>query len=609
MNLQKTLDYLRKKPLVADILCLVVLIIPAIVALLNNQYPSMHDDQHVARLFLFDKAFREGDLYPRWVDLLGFGYGYPLFNFYPPMIYFVSEVFRIIGFSFIWSIKMMIITGFIVAAIGMYLLAKSIFNRYSGILAAALYTYFTYHAITVYVRGAFAEFFALSILPFVFLTLRNFALKRSVKNATLFAITLAALVITHPLIAFPSVLYIVAFGGFYYWKTKTEDKKEFLRRGIFAGLLGLGLSAFFWLPSVIEKRFTMVDDILTRELANYKIHFVCLDQLWYSAWGYGGSGPGCSDGMTFQLGKVHLGFLALSGCLFLITILTKSLPKKRIAEILFLTGILALSIFMMLDYSSIIWDSISFLWYLQFPWRFMTFVAVFISLLGGGASYLIMQLPIRDMTKDKMAFIVLCVGVFASIAIYSKYFYPQEQRSLTDSQMTSNEEISWRISRTSFEFVPKGVRTKKSELNTTVLAINKEEVPVSPYKLIAGRGIVEPTELTSSMKTFIVKQDQPVTFQLNTYNFPGWEAYIVNAFQNNTAKQLPITDENGLKLITVTIPPGEYILTFIFRDSWTRVIATVLSLGSTAFIILFALRRNKYISNLQKKVFNDKVIL
>jgi hypothetical protein len=609
MNVQKILDYLRKKPLVADILCIVVLVVPTIIALLNNHYPSMHDDQHVARLFLFDKAFREGDMYPRWVDLLGFGYGYPLFNFYPPMIYFVSEVFRIIGFSFIWSIKMMIVTGFISAAIGMYLFAKSVFNRYSGILAAALYTYFTYHAITVYVRGAFAEFFTLSILPFVFLTLRNFALKRSVKNATLFGISFGALIITHPLIAFPSVLYIGAFGAFYYWQTKANDRKEFLRRGIFSGLLGLGLSAFFWLPSVIEKKFTMVDDILTRELANYKIHFVCLDQLWYSAWGYGGSGAGCTDGMTFQLGKVHIGFLALSGVIFLITLFTKSLPKKRITEILFFTGILALSVFMMLDYSSVIWDSISFLWYLQFPWRFMTFVAVFISLLGGGASYFMMQLPIRDTTKDRIGFVILCVGVFASILIYSKYFNPYEQRALTDAQMTSNEEIAWRISRTSFEFVPKGVRTKKSELNTTVLAINKEDLPTSPYKLIAGRGIVEPNELTSSMKTFIVKQDQPVTFRLNTYNFPGWEAYIVNAFENNTAKQLPISDENGLKLITVTVPPGEYILTFIFRDTVTRVVAGFITLASLAFVILFALRRNKYVSRLQKKVFNDKVVL
>jgi hypothetical protein len=490
----------------------------------------------------------------------------------------------------------------------MYLFAKSVFNRYAGLLAAALYTFFTYHAVTVYVRGAFAEFFTLSVLPFVFMTLRNFAMKRTIKNAILFAISFAVLIITHPLIAFPSLIFIAAFAGFYYLQTKESDRKEYVRRGIFGGVLGLMLSAFFWLPSVIEKQYTLVDDILTKELANYKIHFVCINQLWSSAWGYGGSSPGCTDGMSFQLGKVHIIFAGISLLLFLILVLTKHITKKKIYEVLFLSALLLVSIFMTLNYSAFIWDHVSFLWYLQFPWRFLTFAAVFMSLIGGGACYFTMEMPIRDMTKDRIAFGILCLGVLASILVYGKYFMPQVQRNVTDAQMTSYDEIAWRISKTSFEFVPKGVRTRKSDLNTTVLAINREDLPTTPYKLISGRGIVEPNELTTSMKSFIVKQDQPVIFQLNTYNFPGWEAYITNSFKNNQSQKLVINDDNSLKLIHVTIPPGEYVLTFIFNDTWVRILGNLLTFISIGAIILFALRKNKYISHLHAKV-KDRFVL
>ena len=63
--------------------------------LLNSGYFSMHDNQHLARLFELDKAIRAGQFPVRWVAGLGFGYGYPLFNFYPPFIYYLGELFHV----------------------------------------------------------------------------------------------------------------------------------------------------------------------------------------------------------------------------------------------------------------------------------------------------------------------------------------------------------------------------------------------------------------------------------------------------------------------------------------------------------------------------------
>src|SRR3989338_7726236 len=200
-----------KKLLSLEFVVLIIITTLAIAGLLNSQYFSIHDDQHIARLYLLDQAIRQGSLYPRWVDGLGFNFGYPLFNFYPPLIYYVAEFFHLIGFNLLWSLKLMIITGSFFSSIGMYLLGKRFFDKKTGLLAATFFTFFFYRAITIYIRGAWAEFFAMSILPFVFLGLNNIYKNNNFKGALLFSVSLGLLILTHPLIAFPTFFFIGLF--------------------------------------------------------------------------------------------------------------------------------------------------------------------------------------------------------------------------------------------------------------------------------------------------------------------------------------------------------------------------------------------------------------
>ena len=123
-----------KKLLSFEFIALIIITVLAIFGLLNNQYFAIHDDQHIARLYLLDQAIRQGSLYPRWVGGLGFNFGYPLFNFYPPLIYYVAEFFHLIGFNLLWSLKLMIITGSFVSSFGMYLLGKRFFDKKTGLL-------------------------------------------------------------------------------------------------------------------------------------------------------------------------------------------------------------------------------------------------------------------------------------------------------------------------------------------------------------------------------------------------------------------------------------------------------------------------------------------
>lgn len=563
-----------------DLFAVFIITIPSFISILNSKYFSMHDDQHIARLYLLVTGIKQGYVFPRWVDMLGFGFGYPLFNFYPPLIYYVSSVFYFLGFSLIWSIKLMIICGFVLSAIGSYLFIKKLVGRVSALVGATVYVYFLYHSVTVYVRGAFAEFFTIAILPFIFLSILNLSQKINWKNSILFSILFALLILTHPLIAFPSIIFIGLF--YIYLFLQNSSKVRFVLFSFLGGVLSLGLSAFFWLPSIMERKYTLIDNILTKELASYKDHFVYLFQLWYSPWGYGGSTKGLADGMTYQLGKVPIMFVVISALLGTLYFIKRKKIDNILKIYLFILFSLLLSFFMMTEYSSFIWDRISFLWYIQFPWRFLTFVNFFISVIAGFSIYFL-----KDFLKifnKKIYHLVFGLFVMAAISVtvykYYPYFKPQKFISTNDRQRTSFKEIAWRISSTSYEFVPKDVKTKKTGLGTTTLAINEREISQIPGLIKRGVGKIKVVKNTFRIKEFNVIAKTPVEFQLNTYNFPGWQASL-------DGKIIKINNDNDLKLITVFVPEGNHKLLFEFKNTLVRTIGNFVSFLSIIIIVMF----------------------
>ncbi len=526
----------------------------------------MHDDQHVVRLFLLDKGIQQGYLYPRWVDTLTFGFGDPLFNFYPPLVYYLAELFHLIGFSLISSVLIVFALGFVLAAWGMYLLAREYVGRWGAIASATLYTYFSYHAVNAYVRGALAEFFAMSIVPFCFYFLTRLYRKLDLKNAVYFGISFAALILTHQLIALP-FMFFLAFALIYFWSLSKEKVKFFKKSTIGIGL-GLGLSAFYWLPAFVERSVTF----LSQELGGYKLHYIFPKQLWHSPWGFGGSIEGALDGMSFQLGKIYVLLVLLSLGLSAIYFVRKKLDSELGFYFFFALNLL-FGLFMTTPYSAVVWDNFKLLWNLQFPWRFMAINAVFISLLGG---YVIYFLPkVFKLKKTLVPIIALLISA-GIVFQYSKYFRPQQFTKASDKDLTTFEEIAWRQSLTVLHFVPKGVKSTQNQYGVYVLDIKKEGLPAEAYEIKLGNADVKTLENKYQDKKFEINAPSPVVFQLNTFHFPGWKSYL-------DQKEVLITDNNDYKLINIHVPEGKHILEFRFENTPARAagnLFSVISLGA-----------------------------
>ena len=103
--------------------------LPTYLALFHPGFFSMHDDAQVQRTYEVQKAIHDGMFPVRWSQDLGYGYGYPMFNFYAPFIYYLGTVFYSLGFSAIISTKIVFFIGIILSGFGMFLLARKLWRE------------------------------------------------------------------------------------------------------------------------------------------------------------------------------------------------------------------------------------------------------------------------------------------------------------------------------------------------------------------------------------------------------------------------------------------------------------------------------------------------
>src|SRR3972149_10253674 len=142
-----------KKIIKNRILLLFILIIPAISSLFKSGYFPMHDDIQAMRLLEMDKCIKDGQIPCRWVPDMGFDYGYPQFNYYAPLPYYLMEGFHLGGLGYLDSVKAGFVVSFILSALGMYLLGKSLWGRAGGFISAFFYSYLPYLALECFAVG------------------------------------------------------------------------------------------------------------------------------------------------------------------------------------------------------------------------------------------------------------------------------------------------------------------------------------------------------------------------------------------------------------------------------------------------------------------------
>lgn len=538
--------------------------------LLANGFFPIHDDTQVARVYEMTMALKDGMFPVRWSQDLGYGFGYPLFNYYDPLPYYVASSFNLLGADSLLATKLMVIFAVIISGLSMYLLSKEFFGRKGGLFSAALYILAPFHAVEIYVRGDFAENFAYAFIPLLFYGLWKISRTFEWKYTVISALSFAFIILSHNLTAMMVSPFVLLFIIFILLK---EKKKKLIISFylLFPLLLGGLVSSFYALPAIIEMRFT---DVLSQigGGADFRDHFVCLPQLWTGVWGYGGSAKGCIDGVSFMVGKYHL---LLSFVVFIVSVFllySKKYFKKfndskdNLYLIVFLFVSFLISIFLMIDMSRFFWEQVTPMSFFQFPWRFLILATFFTSFMAGSAFYFLPKF-IKDKNTNYALFALTITGV---IFVSLKFFVPQEVLNKNVNDYVSKQALSWEASRISDEYLPQGF----------IVPNNFYQIPD-----VSNLRTNELNVTIVERKTNSIKLNLEV-FKANSYilplsYFPSWKAKI-------DGKEVSL--QQNSRGTTVYLPMGKHVLELKFVETNTQRAANIISLGGILVIIAGIIR-------------------
>lgn len=545
------------------VLLSILLTIPTFSSLLRPGFYPMHDDMQAMRLLQMDKCFKDGQIPCRWVPDMGFGYGYPQFNYYAPLPYYVMELVHLTGVSILVSVKVGFILSLLWGVIGMYLLGKSVFGEYAGILSAIFYAYLPYRAVNMYVRGAMGELWGMAFLPFVFWSSYNLV-KDDKYSLLWFALSFSALLTSHNIIAFAAIpLLIIWFVVLLFYEKKTLFPRLRLKLlNIFTGFLwATGLSAFFILPAWFERNLVHIET-LTGGYFSYFNHFVGLKQLLFSNyWGYGTSEYGPYDEMYLSIGLWYwlLPLVMLTTYLFL-------KKRSKLPLLLCLIGLGWMALFLIHPKSIFIWDRIYLLSLFQFPWRFLAIAGFLFSLSIGAFAGLL---------KSVKTFTITLLIPFSAILLifYSTFFRPSEWLDITDAEKFSGDEWQRQQTVSIYDYLP--IYAKKAP---------DFPAPGTPEILFGKAEIISGEKGTNWAKWDVVVYTKNAEVQLPFYYFPNFNLRI----DGNPA---PFNYDNEHGLISLDIKQGKHIIRLELEDTPIRTFSNLLSLGSLVAIPAYLRKR------------------
>lgn len=499
---------------------------------------TLHDgEQHLARIAAFVNAFRNHNLIPRFVPYFNKGFGHPVLIFQYPLGNYLGAILFMIGFSIFDAIKIIYFCSLFLSAYFMYLYVKKISSLEAAVTAGLLYLLAPYRLVNIYVRGALGEIIAFVFMPLIFLYIEELADTKRLESVFKLAIAVALIILAHNV---TSLLFLPF--AFLYCLIKVKNKILFCFLPFFIGLL---LSCFSWFPAFFEARYTFRDKIMGNMFSD---HFLTLKQLITSPWGYGNSVAGPNDGMSFEVGKIHL-ILVLLTLIFAIFTNRQYLKKK----IPFFMGLL-ISIFMTLSISEFFWLHVPLIKYAPFPWRFLSLIVFFSSIIGSSA--------INYFKYKKVAFLIITI-----LLLFMTFPIAKPGKVIgknTDYFHYTGTTTTYKENETVWSSGPMDYFFK-----------NKIDIISGEAKIynFNQKYLSHSFELIVKNRTLILD---------NTLYFPGWRVFI------NNKKIIPeFQNQNYRGLITFTVEPGKYNILVTFGKTIDRFLSELISAGS--FIIMLCL--------------------
>lgn len=531
------------------LLIVLLLSILPVIGLFHAGLPITHDGQdHVARIANFYLSLTEGNIFPRWAENLNWGYGHPVMEFLYPFPSYVASFFHFVGFSLVDSTKTVLALGMILSFIFMYLWLSLFSSKYASIFGAFLYTYAPYRLVDLYVRGDIGENLAFAFVPLVLFFMYRLYKRYAFYDIVLGGLSLGLLIVSHNAVSLMTLPFIISYAGFLVYISK--NRKSLIINHLSLIALGFLLSAFFWIPGLLEGKYTL-RNILTK--GSYVGRFVSFQQLIYGPWNYGQSGQ-----FTLQFGLLQWLSLVFA------PLAAYKLFKAKDKAYIWVLGLLAIcipAIFLMLPQSEFIWSRIMLLQNFQFPWRFLTIIVL-------AASFI--SVYVFNLIPRRFQLIALVTGIMLILFLQKDYFAPKAYQQRPESFYAGVYHST----------------TDTGESSPIWSVRFMEHTPKAHMEIIDGKATIKELERKSTFHKYEINVVNKTLFRENTLYFPGWEIKA-----NNVKQDIQFQNMQYRGVMLFSLDKGNYTVEVIFKATKLRLMSESLSIITFfGILVIIALR-------------------
>jgi len=540
---------------------LLLLSLPAMHPFLQGNFPLTDDGTlHLYRTIALDHALQsDAVIYPRYAPGLVYGYGSPLFNFFPPVPYYLPLLLSNLFSNFVsgWLGAMVIYT--FMASLGAFLLGRSWSNTIGGYITAVAYIYAPYMLFDAVARGTLIEYAGLAGLPFILWGLTRLAQNPSLHRALWVSIIYAFFIPLHNIVTVHGS-YLLAFFGLILL-IKSPQKVRMVATGTLVAIIGVSLTAYFWMPALGETDQVKINAI-TESLASIDVTNTLRpisDSLAF---------PITADDTQLQQPvPIAVSWISLYAS-FLGFISAFRLREKR-TELVGLTAITVFALFMTTPPSAPLWNLIPFMDYTQFAWRILGIASLTLALMTGISVSLWVQ-----NSRFKMSFIAfITIGIIAyGIPWMYRPHIELPAETITDAQ--DYERISNELSLSSYsEYLP---ITNITPLDANALISRYTENDIIPRidtETLPDGVTITNARWTGTQSTFTINAENETRLTFDWLHTPAWIAT-----NNTSGESLTIFASEGQGLVSVEFPAGEYSATVQLSRTSTQQTADTISL-------------------------------
>lgn len=526
----------------------ILISLPLLIPYFHSGFFPTHDGEWaVVRLSDMFREIKDLQFPPRFSANLNFGYGYPLFNFAYPLPYYIGVFIHAVGFGFVDTIKIIFAASIPLSAFFMFFASRNIWkNDYAGLISATLYLYFPYRLVDLYVRGSIGESVAFVFFPIILFALSKLNEKPKAWGWVLVGgVSFGLLILAHNIM---SVLFSISIFIFFLASLASGSRKIFWSY-VFTGLLGFILSAFFWIPALIEKNYILLSVV---PISDRNLYFVNIQQLLFSSWGYGVP-TDLQNGFTYQIGWPFLAvlFFVLIMIGFKVFKKIKFERSDKFAGIV-LVGIVIFSL-LMFSFTKPIWK-LPMLSEINYPWTILSQIGLLTSILGG---YLVLSKISR--------YVAFGIALFALI-LYLPLAKPSEYFDKGDG----------------FYFTNQGTTTSSSELMPLWVKSHPVSSTEEKIEIIGEKGKVENLVVKSNKIIFTVNLENSAVVRINTIYYPGWEI-------TNNGKEVKTNFNNPHGVMDIKLPKGNNSVEASFSETNLRLFADIISLIGVIIIFIITI--------------------